>query len=171
MTAGERPHSLRLREIDAAFLETALEKAAHYRLLNWPEEAESICLDVLAAAPDHPKALELLVLALADQFITSGKAPRVQQARETLARITDPYERVYLQGIVHEREGRAHLARGFHGGFAYECFRDAMDSYEKALKVAPPGNQEAALRWNSCARTIEREKLEPPPDEPVHGLE
>jgi hypothetical protein len=167
VSAGEHP----LKSIDAAFVEKAVEKAAHYRLLNWPEEAESICLDVLAVKPDHQKALEILVLALADQFITSGKAPRVQQAKDTAAKLADEYERVYLEGIIHEREGRAHLARGIHGGFAYECFRDAMDSYEKALGLAMAGNQEAALRWNSCARTIERERLEPPPDEPVHGIE
>jgi hypothetical protein len=167
VTAGEHP----LKAIDAAYVEKAVEKAAHYRLLNWPEEAESICLDVLAVRPDHQKALEILVLALADQFITSGKAPRVQMARDVATRITDAYERVYLQGIIHEREGRAHLARGIHGGFAYESFRDAMDAYEQALELARPGNQEAALRWNSCARTIERERLEPPPDDPVHGIE
>ena len=167
MKAGEHG----LKAIDAAYIEKAVEKAAHYRLLNWPEEAESICLDVLAARPDHQKALEILVLSLADQFITSGKAPRVQQAKDTVAKIADEYERVYLEGIIHEREGRAHLARGIHGGFAYECFRDAMDSYEKALGLARPGNQEAALRYNSCARTIEREKLERAPDEPVHGIE
>lgn len=155
--SGEHP----LKAIDGAYLEKAVEKAAHYRLLNWPEEAESICLDVLAVRAAHQKALEILVLALADQFLESGKAPRIQQARDTAAKITDPYERTYLEGIIHEREGRAHLSRGFHGGFAYECFRDAMVSYEAALKLAPAGNQEAALRYNSCVRTIERERLEP----------
>lgn len=157
MAGDEHP----LKPIDPAYLEKAVEKAAHYRLLNWPEEAESICLDVLAVSPEHPKALEILVLALADQFLESGKAPRIQQAKEMAAKIRDEYERTYLEGIIHEREGRAHLSRGFHGGFAYECFRDAMQCYEKALSLAKPGNQEAALRYNSCVRTIERERLEP----------
>ena len=160
-----------LKHIQASYVAKALDKAAHYRLLNWPEEAESICLDVLDADANNQKAIELLVLALADQFLEQGNAPRVKQATKWAAKIADEYERTYLTGIIHEREGRAHLIRGFHGSFAYECFRDAMEWFDKAEKLAEAGNSEAALRYNSCVRTIEHHKLEARPDEMELPLE
>jgi hypothetical protein len=49
-------------------MDDALEKAERYRLLNEPKGAESICLDVLAIAPDNQKALTTLLLARTDQF-------------------------------------------------------------------------------------------------------
>ena len=159
-----------LKPIDAAFVPKAIERAEHYRLLNWPEEAESICLDVLRTDGDNQKAILVLVLALSDMFGQPGAAPRVRQAKTWAAKIDEPYQRVYYEGIIHEREGRAHLTRGFHGSFAYECFRDAMDCYEKAQALAPDGNQEAALRFNSCVRTIERDKLEPRDDDAAESM-
>lgn len=160
-----------LHELDASYVGKALAKAERYRLLNWPVEAESICLDILAVEPDNAEALQLIVLAVADQFLDQGSAPRVRQAMAWANKVTDEYERTYLIGIIHEREGWAHLSRGFHDSFAYECFADAMEWFDKAEKLAPPGEQEAALRYNSCVRTIEREKLEPRADEGELPLE
>ena len=41
-----------------------------------------------------------------------------------------------------------------------------MDHYEKAIKVAPPGNDDAILRWNTCARTImQNQDMKALPDE------
>jgi hypothetical protein len=37
---------------------------------------------------------------------------------------------------------------------AYESFRDAMEWYEKAESMRPAGNDEAILRWNTCARVL-----------------
>ena len=37
-----------LKSISTDAIERAVERAEHYRLLNDPEQAESICLDVLA---------------------------------------------------------------------------------------------------------------------------
>jgi hypothetical protein len=34
-----------------------------------------------------------------------------------------------------------------------------MNWFEKAETVRPPGNDDALLRWNTCARIIERNKL------------
>ena len=53
----------------------------------------------------------------------------------------------------------------------YEGLRTAMDWYERAEAVRPPGNVDAVLRWNSCVRTIEREHLEPAPVELEQPLE
>ena len=165
------PEKFELKPIDAGYLARAIEKAERYRLLNWPQEAESICLDILAVEGDNQQAIEILVLALADQFLEQGRAPRAKQAREWVKKIADDYERAYLSGIIHEREGRAHLTRGFDTSFAYESFRDAMECYEQAQRQAEPGNQEAVLRYNSCVRTIERERLEPRDEDPVPMLE
>jgi len=34
-----------------------------------------------------------------------------------------------------------------------------MNWFEKAESIRPPGNDDALLRWNTCARIIERNKL------------
>ena len=44
---------LELKRISKAAVPSALAKAERYRLLNEPEQAESICRDVLAVEPDH----------------------------------------------------------------------------------------------------------------------
>ena len=54
---------------------------------------------------------------------------------------------------------------------AYDGFRHAMEWYERAEALRPPGNVDALLRWNSCVRAIEREKLEAEPAEPELPLE
>jgi hypothetical protein len=40
-------------------------------------------------------------------------------------------------------------------------FRQAMDCFEKAEAIRPAGNDDAILRWNGCARIIQRNKLAP----------
>jgi hypothetical protein len=140
----------------------ALEKAMRYRLLNEPGEAESICHDVLASDPDNQQALVILLLALTDRF---GKSYRtgVMHAREVLPRLRDPYERAYYTGILSERQGKALLQRGSvgAGAEAYEALREAMRWYEQAEAVRPPGNDDALLRWNACARVIMCNRLTP----------
>ena len=42
---------------------------------------------------------------------------------------------------------------------AYEWLREAMRWYEEAEAIRPAGNDDALLRWNTCARIIERNKL------------
>ena len=71
-------------------------------------------------------------------------------------------------GIVHERHAKAVLRRGAPGtGTAvYEELHEAMHWYEKAEQSSPAGDDEAILRWNACARTIERhDHLEPGTDD------
>ena len=55
-----------LKTLSTEAVPAALEKAEHYRLLNEPEEAESICQDVLAADPANQRALIVLLLARTD---------------------------------------------------------------------------------------------------------
>lgn len=160
-----------LKPIAEQAISAAVERAEHYRLLNQPEQAESICLDVLAVEPDNQRALVTLILALTDQFATEGSGPVVRRARDYLKRLTNDYQRNYYAGIVEEREARAYLERGPMGKLAYDGFRQAMHWFEEAAKIRPLGNDDALLRWNSCVRTIRRLKLKPPAQEPELGLE
>jgi hypothetical protein len=153
-----------LKRITADGIPHAMEKAERYRLLNDPVQAESICHDVLAAAADHQDALRCLILSLTDQFSASGAAHAARAARAHVARLADAYERAYYTGLVHERETRAFLHRkNAVRSAAYDGFRHAMECYEQA-EALRPGDVDAILRWNSCVRTIERERLEPAGD-------
>ncbi|HVS38358.1 MAG TPA: hypothetical protein VMS17_22560 [Gemmataceae bacterium] len=156
-----------LKSISSEAVPGALEKAERYRLLNEPELAESICLDVLAAEPDNQAALVMQLLALTDQF-RGGHPNCLAQAQALLPRLRDQYERLYYAGLIRERRGLAHLSQASPGGgrVACEWLREAMTYYEQAEAVRPPGNDNAILRWNTCARAIMRHHLEPEPDEP-----
>src|SRR5919106_1493549 len=121
-----------LKPISTAAVPKAIKKAEQYRLINEPEEAESICLDILAAQPGDQHALTVLILAITDQF-------------------------------VRERQARAYLTRGKTRVGAYDCFREAMDHYEKAERLRPEDDDSALLRWNACLRAIRRGQLHPPP--------
>jgi hypothetical protein len=155
-----------LKKIAASGIPHALEKAERYRLLNDPAQAESICRDVLVVDPGNQDALRALILSLTDQFGEHGAGGAAREARGHVAALADEYERAYYDGIVFERETRAFLARKtVVRAAAYDGFRHAMECYERAEQLRPPGNEDAVLRWNSCARAIERERLEPEPDD------
>ncbi|HMQ04743.1 MAG TPA: hypothetical protein PKD26_12565 [Pyrinomonadaceae bacterium] len=147
-----------LKTLHRDAIPAALEKANRYRLLNEPGAAESICLDILAIEPDNQEALKNIVLAMSDRF---GKDYAIgdQRITEYLTRIKGDYERAYYSGIMYERRAKATLAKG--GVGAYELFRQAMDCFEKAEAMRPAGNDDAILRWNGCARIIDRNRLEP----------
>src|SRR6476661_5144535 len=68
-----------LKAISPEGIDAALSKAELYRFLNEPEEAESICQDVLVVQPGHQLALRLLGLAITDQF-TGNPADRYSEA-------------------------------------------------------------------------------------------
>jgi len=155
-----------LKPLSREAVPRALEKAERYRLLNEPVEAESIASDVLALDPANQKALVTLLLALTDQF-AAGRGD-TGEARALLPRLTDSYERSYYAGIICEKRAKAHHERGNPGsGFvAYDLFRQAMDWYEKAEAIRPPGNDDAVLRFNTCARILARDPdLRPAPQE------
>lgn len=143
----------------------ALQKAERYRLINEPWLSESICLDILEADPENSKAIVFLILAVTDQFGTSSIV-QVSQAKQLINRLSNDYEKFYYSGIICERQGKSTLVKGtWDGSFiAYEWLRDAMDHYEKAEAIRPPGNDDAILRWNTCARMIMHHKLEPKKD-------
>jgi hypothetical protein len=135
----------------------ALQKAERYRLLNEPWEAESICRDVLEADPGNAAAVVTLLLAITDQF---GGEPHtdVASAQALLPSLPTEYQRAYYGGIICERwAGRIlHGRSPGQGPIAYEWLRRAMALYEQAEQDRPKGDDDAILRWNTCARIIER---------------
>lgn len=160
-----------LKTLSREAIPAALEKAQRYRLLNDPNEAESICLDILEVEPENEQALILLLLALTDQFGDAAGAA-VKSASALLPRLQDEYDRAYYTGIIYERKARAILARRTPGceSHAYEWLRDAMDEFEKAEAIHPPGNDDAILRWNTCARIIMNHGLSCRQEDKVHYL-
>jgi hypothetical protein len=137
-------------------VDAALAKAERYRLLNEPGEAESICLDVLTIDATNQAALITLLLALTDQFAEVPAAH--QRARETLSALHSEYDRAYYAGIISERRAKAQLARGGAGSSvgAYDWLAEAMRLFERAESLRPTGNDDARLRWNACARFLDR---------------
>jgi hypothetical protein len=155
-----------LKSLHKDAIPAALEKATRYRLLNEPAEAESICLDVLKTEPENHDAIITLLLALTDRF-TKGYGVSDTQIKELLGSIRSDYERAYYSGILAERRAKTKLTQNTPGCRfqAYELFHEAMSWFEKAEAVRLPGNDDALLRWNTCARIIERNKLVPRDEE------
>ena len=157
-----------LKPLDPDAIPAALEKAKHYRLLNEPLEAESICLDILELEPDHEEALATLVLSLTDQFDRRLKKT-FTEAREVAARLGTEYDRSYYGGLIYERRAKVHLERGGPGSghVAYDWFRRAMENYDAAAKI-DPDTSDPILRWNTCARIImHHPELIPEPHAPA----
>ncbi len=154
-----------LKPISKEAIPAAIAKAEQYRLLNQPRAAESICRDVLRVDSEDQQALVLLLLSLTDQFSRQLRVA-VNHAQELLPRLTDEYERVYYAGVTCERWAKAQLERGAPGYAAYEWFRQALESYEKAQSLSPAGNDDAILRWNTCARILKRnDQIRPKPQD------
>lgn len=145
----------KLKPISRESIPRAIQKAERYRLINQSWAAESICRDVLEVDPANQQVLVMFVLALTDQ-LADDHGQIMKAVRETLPRIADPYQRAYYTGIASERSGQALLHSGGmgSGAMAYEAIRDAMTWYERAEAIRPAGNDDAILRWNTCARLI-----------------
>jgi|SRR5271168_526618 len=143
-----------LKLISTAGVSEAIAKAELYRSLNEPEEAESICRDILAIEPQHQLALRLLGLALTDQF-AGGASDRYREAEITFQQLDDPYERLYYAGILYERRAKAQLHAGQLSHTLLPLFEQALRSFAEAEKIRPAGNDDAILRWNRCVRLLQ----------------
>jgi len=146
---------LTLRTISKSGIAEAISKATLYRYLNEPEEAESICHDILAAEPDHPVAQRILGLAITDQF--SGQpSDRYTEAESAFRELADPYEREYYMGLLYERRAKAQMRAGRPAQMLVGLFHEAMRHFDEAEKIHPPDNEDAVLRWNRCVRLLEK---------------
>jgi hypothetical protein len=156
-----------LRSISRDSIPRALAKAERYRLLNEPSQAESICRDILAIDPNNHDALTCLILALTDMFAdVSSARPRVDEALALVLRLRNDHDRLYYEGMVHERWARALLHAGYPPGSVYALLRDAMRCFDEAQPHAGPGNNDAVLRWNACVRFMQENRIEPPDEAP-----
>ena len=148
-------HDPPIKPISKEGIPAALDKAHRYRMLNQPAQAESICLDVLAADPSNQHALVTLLLALTDQFPRSLQ-PAFDRAAALVPKLDSDYERAYFEGLLCERRAKAHFRSGspMAGGMAHAWIERAMQLFEKAEALRPAGDDDAVLRWNSCARLL-----------------
>lgn len=144
--------TLALKRLTTQNLEAALAKASTYRDLNQPEEAESICRDVLDVDPENVHALRVLGLALTDRFGTAWVG-LFEEAVAVFERLGTEYERVYYGGIAWERSAKAHLERG-EAHSAVTSLEHALALFERAEKLAPPESPDPILRYNRCVRLL-----------------
>jgi hypothetical protein len=143
-----------LKRLSPSAVPAALAKAERYRLLNEPQQSESICEDILKTDPGNHQALLTLILALSDGF-PHDHARAAARAAALVTQLPSEYERHYYTGLLAERRGRAVLDHPGPGSRAAAAWlHEAMESYERAEALGPVDNDEARLRWNACARTF-----------------
>ena len=148
-----------LRPLSTDAIPAALAKAERYRLLNEPDEAESICQDILAVDPDNQPAIIAMILSITDQLRDEGGAAHVLRAQQIVPRLHDEYARAYYGALIKERRARAYWSHG-RNALAYEWLVEALQGFDRALALRPAGNDDAVLRWNACVRLLQ--KLPPP---------
>lgn len=158
---------LPLKPLSKGSIPRALIRAKHYRLLNEPWQAESICRDILKIEPNHQRALLYLILAITDQFGNEKRSSSTAEVKELCTHLNSKFEQKYYRGIIAERLGKTSLSRNSPRVkyIAYEHYHTAMEFFEKAEKIQPKGNQDAVLRWNACVRQIKEFKLTYSPDD------
>ncbi len=144
----------KLKSISKAGIPEAVAKVELYRYLNEPEEAESICRDILAIDPDHQLARRMLGLAITDQF-TGAAGDRYAEVQVIFQSLSDPYERSYYTGLLNERRAKAQLHTGCSAHILLPLIEEAMRCFAEAEKIRPAGNDDSILRWNRCVRLLE----------------
>src|ERR1700719_1914499 len=132
-----------LKTISKSGIPEAISKAELYRSLNEPEEAESICRDILAVEAGHQLALRLLGLAITDQFCGDA-SDRHREAEELFQRLPDRYERLYYTGLLHERRAKAQMRVGRSPHTLAPLFGEAMRCFAEAEMIRPADNDDAA---------------------------
>jgi tetratricopeptide (TPR) repeat protein len=145
---------LKLKTISKSGIAEAIAKAELYRYLNEPEEAESICRDILAADPNHALGLRTLGLTITDQF-TGESTDRYAEVEKIFQSLKDPYERHYYTGLLCERRVKAQLRAGRAPHTLLPLLERALQCFGEAERVHPPGNDDAILRWNRCVRLLQ----------------
>jgi hypothetical protein len=145
---------LKLKTISKSGIAEAIAKAELYRYLNEPEEAESICRDILTADPKHMLGLRTLGLAITDQF-TGAPSDRYAEAEKIFQSLGNPYERLYYMGILCERRVKAQLRAGRAPHTLLPLLEKALQCFAEAEQIHPPGNDDAILRWNRCVRLLQ----------------
>jgi hypothetical protein len=147
-----------LKPISRDGVDGALAKAERYRLLNEPNEAESICRDILEVDPANRQAHVSLILALTDQIQQDASA--FSGAVSAISGLETAYDTAYYSGIAWERRAKAIHGAGAQGSgrYVYDWLVKALHLFEEAERLRPSGNDDAILRWNACVRFLDRHK-------------
>ena len=143
-----------LKSISKAGIPEAIAKVELYRYLNEPEEAESICRDILAIDPEQQLARRMLGLSITDQFLGIA-GDRYEECRAVFQSLRDPYERFYYTGLFLERRAKAQLRTGCAAHILLPLVEEALENFAEAEKIRPIGNDDSILRWNRCVRLLE----------------
>ena len=166
---------MELKRVKAESIPRALQKAERYRLLNEPRSAESICRDVLEVDESNESAIKILILAITDQFTMGGERTGMRERKadveSLLSRLPDEYSQLYYKGVMLERWAKGLLREKTDPRTVHEFLVEAMAAYEAAEAIFDTDNQDAELRWNTCARIIMRYGLASGSDEPAVHLE
>jgi hypothetical protein len=141
-----------LKRLGARNLASAITLAKHYRDLNQPSVAESICRDVLEVSPDDQDALRTLGLSLTVQFPTAWLT-MFDEACAVFAKLRSDYERVYYTAVAWERYGMAQLVAG-RAHNAIHAFEEAIQGFEQADTLGSPDDPAAVLHYNRCVRAL-----------------
>lgn len=144
--------SYELKPLTARNLDAAVTLAKHYRDLNQPEEAESICRDVLAVAPTNEEAWRTLGLALTDRFPTAWMT-LFDEACHAFAKLGGEYERMYHTAIAWERFAMAQVRAG-RAHNAIHAFEQALERFEKAEQLGPKDDPHPIVHYNRCVRAL-----------------
>ena len=142
-----------LKRLGTRNLQAAIDKAEQYRALNEPEEAESICRDILAEDGAHQLAIRTLGLALTDMFDKSW-SQHFDDALRTFRRLTNEYEVIYYSGVAWERCAKAQILSGQAHNAAHS-FEKALELFAKAEAIGPKDSPDPILRWNRCVRAVQ----------------
>src|SRR5260370_5086818 len=129
-----------LKSISKAGIPEAIAKAELYRYLNDPEEAESLCHDILAVDPEHQFAHRMLGLAITDQFIGAA-TDRYAEVQTIFQNLRDPYERHYYSGLLHERRAKAQLLVGYSPHVLLPLFEQPMRCFPESKKLSPAATE------------------------------
>jgi tetratricopeptide (TPR) repeat protein len=144
--------ALAMKRLGGKNIEAALDKADQYRALNEPDEADSICRDVLAEDPANQRGLRTLGLALTDMFAREWTR-HFDEAVAVFERLTSEYEVAYYSGVAWERCAKAQLSHDQAHNAAHS-FERALALFAKAEELGPKDAPDPVLRWNRCVRAI-----------------
>jgi tetratricopeptide (TPR) repeat protein len=151
----EAPMEFQLKTISKQAIAEAFSKVTLYRSLNEPEEAESICHDILAVEPENQLAQRMLGLTITDQF-TGQATDRYGEVDSLFENLADPYERHYYKGLLYERRAKAQMRATRPPQVLIPLFNEAMLHFEEAEKIRPADNDDSVLRWNRCVRLLRK---------------
>ena len=141
----------RVKRISTAGIAEAIAKAELYRSLSEPEEAESICRDILTIEPQHQLALRLL--GLPDRSVHRSWVRSYREAEEIFQQLNDRMNGTTTLG---SRTSDARKRSSKPGNCLLTVQALRTGSYlSQRLRNSPAENDDAILRWNRCVRLLQ----------------